>query len=46
VGLCYAANFANAYLHTNCLDDPPGGGYAMTLQEIRLLGPAGGARPE
>jgi len=38
--LCYAANFTNGYLHTNYRDDPPGGGYGMTLQEIRLLGPS------
>ena len=37
--LCYAANFTNGYLHTNYRDDPPGGGYGMTLQEVRLLGP-------
>jgi hypothetical protein len=38
--LCYAANFTNGYLHTNYRDDPRGGGYGMTLQEIRLLGPS------
>jgi hypothetical protein len=37
--LCYAANFTNGYLHTNYRDDPPGGGYGMSLQEMRLLGP-------
>jgi hypothetical protein len=35
--LCYAANFTNGYLKTNYRDNPPGGGYGMTLQEIRLL---------
>ncbi len=35
--LCYAANFTNGYLHTNYRDNPPGGGYGMTLQEIKLL---------
>ena len=35
--LCYAANFTNGYLHTNYPDIPPGGGYGMTLQEIKLL---------
>jgi hypothetical protein len=35
--LCYAANFTNGYLHTNYRDDPPGGGYGMNLQEIKLL---------
>jgi hypothetical protein len=35
--LCYAANFTNGYLHTNYRDIPPGGGYGMTLQEIKLL---------
>ncbi len=35
--LCYAANFTNGYLHTNYRDLPPGGGYGMTLQEIKLL---------
>jgi len=38
--LGYAANFANGYLHTSYRDNPPGGGYGMTLQEIRLLGPS------
>ena len=38
--LCYAANFTNGYLHTNYRSDPPGGGYGMTLQEIRLLAPS------
>jgi hypothetical protein len=38
--LCYAANFTNGYLHTNYRDDPPGGGYGMSLKEIRLLGPS------
>ena len=37
--LCYAANFTNGYLHTNYRSDPPGSGYAMCLQEIRLLKP-------
>jgi hypothetical protein len=44
--LCYAANFTNGYLHTNYRDDPPGGGYGMTLQEMRLLGPSHKAKPE
>jgi hypothetical protein len=35
--LCFATNFTNGYLHTNYRDDPPGGGYAMNLHEIRLL---------
>jgi hypothetical protein len=35
--LCYAANFTNGYLHTNYRDNPPGSGYGMTLQEIKLL---------
>jgi hypothetical protein len=35
--LCYAANFTNGYLHTNYRDDPPGSGYGMCLQEIKLL---------
>jgi hypothetical protein len=35
--LCYAANFTNGYLHTNYRDIPPGGGYGMNLQEIKLL---------
>jgi hypothetical protein len=43
--LCYAANFTNGYLHTNYRDDPPGSGYGMTLQEVRLLGPADTAKP-
>jgi hypothetical protein len=38
--LCYAANFTNHYR-----DDPPGGGYGMTLQEMRLLGPSDKANP-
>jgi hypothetical protein len=43
--LCYAANFTNGYLHTNYRDDPPGSGYGMTLQEMRLLGPPDKAKP-
>jgi hypothetical protein len=43
--LCYAANFTNGYLHTNYRDDPPGSGYGMTLQEVRLLGPSDAAKP-
>jgi hypothetical protein len=35
--LCYAANFTNGYLHTNYRDNPSGGGYGMTLQEVTLL---------
>jgi hypothetical protein len=42
--LCYAANFTNGYLHTNYRDDPPGGGYGMTLQEVRLLVASGNSR--
>ena len=42
--LCYAANFTNGYLHTNYRDDPPGGGYGMTLQEVRLLAPPDNSR--
>jgi len=34
--LCYAANFTNGYLHTDYKDIPPGGGYGMTLHEIKL----------
>jgi hypothetical protein len=34
--LCYAANFTNGYLHTNYRENPPGSGYGMTLQEIKL----------
>jgi hypothetical protein len=37
--LCYAANFANGNpnWNTHYRDIPPGGGYGMTLQEIKLL---------
>jgi hypothetical protein len=35
--LCYAANYTNGYLGTPNRDIPPGGGYAMTLQEVKLL---------
>jgi hypothetical protein len=35
--LCYAANFTNGYLHTDLAANPPGSGYGMTLQQIRLL---------
>ena len=35
--LCYAANFTNGYLHTNYRDNPPGSGYGMCLQQIKLL---------
>jgi hypothetical protein len=35
--LCYAANFTNGYLNTHYRDIPPGGGYGMTLQEIKFL---------
>lgn len=35
--VCYAANFTNGYLHTNFATNPPGGGYGMILQEIRLV---------
>jgi hypothetical protein len=34
--LMYAANFTNGYLHTNYRDDPPGSGYGMCLQQVRL----------
>ena len=37
--LCYAANFTNGYLHTNYREDPPGSGYGMCLQQIKLLAP-------
>jgi hypothetical protein len=37
VWLCYSSNFTNSYLHNNLKDDPPGGGYGMVLQQIRLL---------
>ena len=37
--LCYAANFSNGNpnWNTHYRDIPPGGGYGMTLQEIKLL---------
>jgi hypothetical protein len=37
--LCYAANFSNGNRNwnTHYRDIPPGGGYGMTLQEIKLL---------
>ena len=35
--LLYAANFTNGYLKTNYRDDPPGGGYGMCLQQVKLL---------
>ena len=35
--LCYAANYTNGYLDTPNRDIPPGGGYAMTLQEVKFL---------
>jgi hypothetical protein len=45
--LCYAANFTNnGPLRTNYRSDPPGGGYGMTLQEIRLLSPSDLATPD
>jgi hypothetical protein len=37
--LAYSANFANLYLPTHYLSDPPGGGYWLTLQEVNLLDP-------
>ena len=43
--LCYAANFTNTGdLHTGYLDNPPGGGYGMTLQEFKLLSDQGGSQ--
>jgi hypothetical protein len=42
--LCYAANFTNGYLKTQYRDAPAGGGYGMTLQEIRWLSPSSGRR--
>lgn len=37
--LCYSTNFTNgAYLHTNWAVDPPGASYALSLQEVQLLG--------
>ena len=41
VWLCYAANFTNgnASWKTNYASNPPGSGYGMVLQEVRLLGP-------
>jgi len=39
--LCYAANFTNGYLNSNYAFNPPGSGYGMVLQLIRLLGPDG-----
>jgi hypothetical protein len=37
--LCYAANFSNGNRNWNTHHRalPPGGGYGMTLQEIKLL---------
>ena len=35
--MCYAANFTNLYMPTHYRENPPGGGYGMTLQEFRLL---------
>ena len=35
--LLYAANFTNGYLKTNYRDDPPGGGYGMCFQQVRLI---------
>jgi hypothetical protein len=37
--LCYAANLSNGNRNwnTHYRDIPPGGGYGMTLQEIKLL---------
>jgi hypothetical protein len=40
--MCYAANYANgnyAVWKVHYRDNPVGGGYAMTLHEIKLLGP-------
>ena len=41
--LMYAANFTNGYLHTNYRDDPPGSGYGMCLQQVRLPAPREGS---
>jgi hypothetical protein len=38
--------FTNGYLHADYRDNPPGGGYWMTPQEIRLLGPSDKTKPE
>jgi len=35
--LAYSANFANNSIHANLKSDPPGSGYALTLQEISLI---------
>jgi hypothetical protein len=35
--LCYSANFTNGWLHAHYPIDPPGSGYGMCRQEIRLL---------
>jgi hypothetical protein len=35
--LCYSASFSNDWLHTYDPIDPPGIGYGMCLQEIKLL---------
>jgi hypothetical protein len=35
--LCYSANFTNHCYGTSWTANPPGGRYALTLQEIRLL---------
>jgi hypothetical protein len=35
--MIYSSNFTNGYMHTGFRDDPPGGGYGLNLQEIKLL---------
>jgi hypothetical protein len=35
--LSYSANFTNSYLHTGFEPNPPGSGYGLSLQEVRLL---------
>jgi hypothetical protein len=38
VWLCYAANFKKSLNGQPLRADPPGSGYGMVLQEVRLLG--------
>lgn len=35
--LCYSADFTNRFLSTNYPVDPPGSGYGLCLQEVRLI---------
>lgn len=37
--LCYSANFTNTWMEGKDPIDPPGSGYKMCLQQIRLIGP-------